>query len=209
MICKSIIITNEGETITKKSMILAVSLLLSLSAYAVVAHAETLNAEPISFGNGLLSWEFDEESGTLTINGSGELKESEHGEYPWSDYTDSITSIEIVGTITAIGDSIFEDCTSLTSITIPETVTSIGDSVFGEDTVFYDSNGTTVLDPTAEDMAGATFQKIDGKWVKQITPADLGMVAIIIAILVIAIIPVIVIMRRNQTVPCANMTFLK
>ncbi len=189
-------------------MILIVSVLLCLSAYAVVTHTESLNAEPAKLGSSEVTWEFNEETGTLTINGSGAIRAA-NGAYPWSDYKDRITSIDIEGTITSIDDGVFEDCTSLTSITIPDSVTELGTDVFGEDMVFYDSNGTTVLDPTADELAGATFQKVDGKWVKQISPADLGMVAIIIAILVIAIIPVIVIMRRNQTVPCANITFLK
>ena len=41
-----------------------------------------------------------------------------------------ITSITIPDSVTSIGVSVFEDCTSLTSVTIGDSVTSIGDSAF-------------------------------------------------------------------------------
>ena len=42
----------------------------------------------------------------------------------------AITNITIPNGVTAIGNDIFNDCTSLTNITIPNSVTSIGDSAF-------------------------------------------------------------------------------
>ena len=42
----------------------------------------------------------------------------------------SLTSVTIPGSVTSIDYSAFENCTSLTSITIPDSVTSIGDSAF-------------------------------------------------------------------------------
>jgi hypothetical protein len=40
-------------------------------------------------------------------------------------------SYAIPSSVTSIGDSAFQDCTSLTSVTIPNSVTSIGNSAFG------------------------------------------------------------------------------
>ena len=42
----------------------------------------------------------------------------------------SLTSITIPGSVTSIGNSAFSGCSSLTSITIPDSITSIGDSAF-------------------------------------------------------------------------------
>ena len=42
----------------------------------------------------------------------------------------SLTSVTIPNSVTSIGDSAFDGCTSLTSVTIPSSVTSIGESAF-------------------------------------------------------------------------------
>ena len=46
------------------------------------------------------------------------------------DYCSSLTSITIPNSVTSIGSGAFGDCSSLTSITIPNSVTSIGKSAF-------------------------------------------------------------------------------
>ena len=100
-----------------------------------------------------LTWKLYED-GTLTISGTGAMKN-----YNYSDnqspvyinssvkkvviedgvtsigndafyYCTSLTSITIPDSVTSIGSSAFRDCTSLTTITIPDGVTSIGSSAF-------------------------------------------------------------------------------
>ena len=90
--------------------------------------------------------------GTMTISGTGAMKEDSNtyyspaydnknikkvviedgvtsiGEYAFSGC--SMTSITIPDSVKSIGDSAFEWCTGLTSIEIPEGVTSIGEFVF-------------------------------------------------------------------------------
>ncbi|MCD8004011.1 MAG: leucine-rich repeat domain-containing protein, partial [Clostridia bacterium] len=75
-----------------------------------------------------LTWTL--EDGTLTISGTGDMYDYDEGTAPWSEYSDSITSVVIEDGAESIGAYAFTGCTSLTSITIPDSVTSIGNSVF-------------------------------------------------------------------------------
>ncbi len=85
----------------------------------------------------------------------------------------SLVSVTISDSVTTIGSHAFSNCTSLASITFPDSVTSIGDSAF--DGKFYNADGKTELEQTAKNLAGSTFKKIDGKWIKQNTvPSDDG-----------------------------------
>lgn len=102
-----------------------------------------------------VQWSFDAETGTLTISGTGAIKDySIEAFAPWSSYTGSIqtiiignsitkigdrafygcsprlTSITIPNSVTKIGEGSFVDCSNLSSVTIPNSVTSIGDSCF-------------------------------------------------------------------------------
>ena len=103
-----------------------------------------------------LTWVLDD-TGTLTISGTGTMTDFVYSNYstsaPWYGkrdriikvvigdgvpsigewafyYCDSLTSIVIPDGVTGIGNYAFSDCTSLTSINIPDSVTSIGTSAF-------------------------------------------------------------------------------
>ena len=69
--------------------------------------------------------------GTLTISGSGEMKDyTDSSKVPWYSESDKIWSVVVELGVTSIGDWAFEECGNLTSVTIPDGVTSIGDSAF-------------------------------------------------------------------------------
>ena len=134
------------------SLFLSVAILLSITAgIDLSAFADTYSG---SCGDNVY-WNFDTDSGTLTISGTGDMYD--YNNYygalsPWyqnSDITtavisDGVTSvgnyafyncyslaeISIPNSVTSIGDSAFRYCRSLTSVIIPDSVTSIGDSVF-------------------------------------------------------------------------------
>ncbi len=111
----------------------------------------------------------------------------------------------IPDSVITIGKGAFRDCSLLISITIPASVKTIGDDAFyGE---FYDADGKTKLDATAENLAGYTFNKDDGKWIKQsTTPSGDGSddksntaVYVIVGIIVILVIlaAVVFVKKRN------------
>ena len=78
-----------------------------------------------------LQWCFDEATGTLTITGSGAMKNwSNSSSVPWYSYRSSIKSVSLPDGLTSIGDRAFWNCTGLTGITIPDSVTSIGNYAF-------------------------------------------------------------------------------
>ena len=77
-------------------------------------------------------WNFDAETGTLTINGTGEMYDYSTGDEhsPWHDKKDSIKQIVIEQGVTTVGENAFADCGSLTDITLPSSVTKIGAAAF-------------------------------------------------------------------------------
>ena len=77
-----------------------------------------------------LTWSLDE-SGTLTITGSGDMYNFKTDtRVPWGSYVDSIKTVSISGDVNSIGDYAFYNCKSLASVNIPEGVTSIGKYAF-------------------------------------------------------------------------------
>ncbi len=97
----------------------------------------------------------------------------------------SLASVDISGSVTSIGDEAFSGCSSLASVDISGSVTSIEKDAFVRcplefirfsdslDNVssdaftvdFYASDGETLLEQTADDLAGRCFLLTDGKLV--------------------------------------------
>lgn len=79
-----------------------------------------------------LVWSLDD-TGTLTISGTGDMEDycNEISPWaPWYDYCDSIVSVELAGGVTRIGACAFCDCFALENVSVPGSVTSIGDGAF-------------------------------------------------------------------------------
>lgn len=80
-----------------------------------------------------LTWEFDQDTGTLIISGKGNaiLSYSLEDPAPWSSFGAEIKSITFAGNIDKIGDYAFANCTGLTSVVLPgEESLSLGEGVF-------------------------------------------------------------------------------
>ena len=71
-----------------------------------------------------LTWVLDN-TGLLTISGTGEMTDFSSSDQPWYDYRSSINEVVIEDGATSIGAKAFYSCDALTSVTIPDSVTSI------------------------------------------------------------------------------------
>ena len=76
-------------------------------------------------------WEYDEETKTLTISGTGNMFDFYQGGTNWESIKDEVTAIVIENGVTSVGNYAFYGFTSLTSVTMPAGIKKIGNYSFG------------------------------------------------------------------------------
>ena len=111
----------------KKVLVLLALLAAVCGLLAFSAAAESAAASGICGEN--LTWTLDA-AGTLTVSGTGAMKDYNYEGAPWYQSRDSIKAVVVESGVTTIGGSAFDGCSSLSSITIPEGVTAIGYRAF-------------------------------------------------------------------------------
>ncbi|MDO5311203.1 MAG: leucine-rich repeat domain-containing protein [Clostridia bacterium] len=113
-----------------KKRILSLMLVFDILATLTVSLPITVSAASSGTCGENLTWTLDD-SGTLTISGSGKMTDWEsYDEAPWYSLRTSITSVTIKSGVTSIDDDAFYYCRNLASVTIPNSVTSIGNYAF-------------------------------------------------------------------------------
>ncbi|MBO7115882.1 MAG: leucine-rich repeat domain-containing protein [Prevotella sp.] len=103
-----------------------------------------------------VTWEVtgDAPAYTLTISGTGAMKNYGSSHQPWAAFKDVITTANIGDGVTRIGGNAFYQFTALTSVTIASSVTTIGNAVFFECTnltTVSGASGVTYVDSSAFD----------------------------------------------------------
>ena len=116
----------------KKILCLLLALLVINLSIPHVTWAATEGTCGAEDGESNVKWAFDDDSNTLTISGSGKMKDySSITDTPWykHNYVNKIYYVTILPNVTSIGNFAFKSC-SVFSVDISESVTSIGDSAF-------------------------------------------------------------------------------
>lgn len=137
-----------------------------------------------------------------------------------------ITIVIIGSGVEIIGDGAFETCSSLESITMSDSVKTIGMNAFFEcwnlkkiffgnglisvgsnafSEAIYDSDGTTVLSPTVDNLKGSTFERTNGLLIKdggasnsdEDESSSTFPIAAVVAVVIVIIAAAIYLVRRN------------
>ena len=77
-----------------------------------------------------VTYTFEEETGTLTISGTGAMTAYTYNGSPWYSYRSAIKTVVVTDGVASICNYAFNECSSLTSVTIPNSVKSIGNYAF-------------------------------------------------------------------------------
>ena len=105
----------------RKITILTIAFLSSMLMYANAFAAATGRC------GDSITWTLDD-SGNLTLSGSGEMWNNGYDDSPFKDY--EIRKATVKYGITSIGESAFLGCRGMTELTLPNSVMSIGDGAF-------------------------------------------------------------------------------
>ena len=112
------------------------SIILSLIMVISIIPMSTITSNAATYSGTCgdnLTWTYNTSTYTLTISGTGAMKNYSNSDYnnpPWEGYKDNIKTVIINVGVTSIGNYAFYNCDSLTSVTIPDSVTTIGNWAF-------------------------------------------------------------------------------
>ena len=109
------------------ALLLCVGILLSLLPGIRISH---LSEEVYSGECGDAQWNFDPETGCLTLICQGYMEEFGRGEAPWQEWAESIISLVLEGELSGPSPYAFADLTRLRSVSWCETILSISDGMF-------------------------------------------------------------------------------
>ena len=131
----------------RKIMILTIAFLSSMLMYANAFAAATGRC------GDSITWTLDD-SGNLTLSGSGEMWNNGYDDSPFKDY--EIRKATIEDGITSIGKYAFYGCSGLTELALPNSVTSI------EEKAFSDCSGLAKITSLAEIPPVCSSNVFDG-----------------------------------------------
>ena len=156
----------------RKITILTIAFLSSMLMYANAFAAATGRC------GDSITWTLDD-SGNLTLSGSGEMWNNGYDDSPFKDY--EIRKATVKYGITSIGESAFLGCRGMTELTLPNSVTSIGGNAFEGcsgltelilpnsvtsigNAAFYDCSGLTelTLPNSVTSIGGNAFEGCSG-----------------------------------------------
>lgn len=131
----------------RQLLLLATTLLLSVTSAWTQTSGKT----------GSLSWDYNEETATLTLSGTGDMPNYELGTAPWGEFLEQIETITISSGITTIGNNAFSNCVRLTNINVPDGLRRIGESSF----LACISLPSIILPPSLREVGDGAFESCE------------------------------------------------
>lgn len=140
-----------------KKRLMSLLLAICLAAGCLPAATAAAVESPTSGTCGdSLTWRFDQATGTLYIEGTGEMTDYPTGA-PWIHLRETITSIQIGSAVTYLGNYAFSGLTSLTYAVVPGNVRRIGPSAFRDCT----SLSEVALNRGVEEIGDLAFRNCE------------------------------------------------
>ncbi|MBE6546042.1 MAG: DUF4366 domain-containing protein [Ruminococcaceae bacterium] len=119
------------KNVSVMKRILAAVLALMMGLMLTACGGGSALAESASGTHGSLVWEYDAESRTLSVGGSGAMEDFDSPEQiAWSAVLTSAQKVEVEEGVSAIGSFAFYYMPALTEVSLPATLTEIGDYAF-------------------------------------------------------------------------------
>lgn len=113
------------------AMLLCLAMMFALLPAGMTAFAvsSTASAAASGISEDGLAWVLDDE-GTITISGTGAMKEYYYDDAPWKPYIGQIKKVVIADGVTSLGFKAFDGCEGLLEFTLAPSVSAIGQYAF-------------------------------------------------------------------------------
>ncbi len=131
MSSSKICLSNWGDNIKKCALILGI-LFVCISAYVSSANAESSEAVSTDYSGQCgddVNYEFDPDTGVLTVTGNGSMWD--YGPYnpPWRNFS-NFKELHVEDSVTQIGKNAFESCSELEIVILSDSVINLQDAAF-------------------------------------------------------------------------------